>query len=140
MSGTLVPGLRFTKRLTIDPARTIDFMGEAARVYATPEVVRDIEVTCRNGVLAHLAPGQDTVGARIELDHLGPSLLGAEVEIEAHVVSIEGRGVTLEVSVREGEEEVARGKHKRFIVDVDKLAARLKAKAAKSPTQKTSAS
>lgn len=132
MSGTLVPGLTFTQRVTIDPARTIDFMGEAARVYATPEVVRDIEITCRNGVLSHLAPGQDTVGSRVELDHLGPSLLGAEVEVAARVAAVDGRSVAFEVSVRDGGEEVARGKHTRFIVDVEKMIARLKAKAAKA--------
>jgi predicted thioesterase len=140
MTNTLEPKMNFTRRLTIDSSRTIDFMGEAVRVYATPEVVRDIEVTCRNGVLTYLPPGQDTVGARIELDHIAPSLLGAEVEISASIVSVEGRSVTFDVSVREGQEEVARGKHKRFIVDVDKLAARLKAKADKNSTPKATAS
>jgi predicted thioesterase len=36
----------------VDRERTIDFMGEKARVYATPMLVRDIEVACRNLLLS----------------------------------------------------------------------------------------
>ena len=45
MKPTLVAGIHATRRFTVDRERTIDFMGEEARVYATPMLVRDIEVT-----------------------------------------------------------------------------------------------
>ena len=48
-------------RVDIDRERTIDFMGEKARVYATPSLVRDIEVACRELLLAHLDAGEDLV-------------------------------------------------------------------------------
>jgi fluoroacetyl-CoA thioesterase len=47
MKTTLAPGVTATSRLTIDRERTIDFMGEKARVYATPMLVRDIEIPAR---------------------------------------------------------------------------------------------
>ena len=52
MKPTLQPGLTSQVSFDIDRERTIDFMGEAARVYATPMLVRDIEVACRNLLLA----------------------------------------------------------------------------------------
>jgi len=70
MKTTLVPGLTTTREFAVDRERTIDFMGEEARVYATPMLVRDIEVTCRELLLAHLDPGEDSVGTRVEIDHL----------------------------------------------------------------------
>ena len=47
MKATLCAGLASVDRVTIDRERTIGFMGEAARVYATPMLVRDIEVAHR---------------------------------------------------------------------------------------------
>ena len=77
MKPTLQPGLEAQARFDVDRERTIDFMGEAARVYATPMLVRDIEMTCRNLLLAHLDAGEDSVGTRVEIDHIGATLLGA---------------------------------------------------------------
>jgi predicted thioesterase len=134
MKPTLVPGLAFTRRVAIDPQRTIDFMGEEARVYATPALVRDIEMTCREDLLAHVDANEDSVGARIELDHLAPTLLGMNVEIRASLTEVKGRLLTFEVAVRDDLEEVARGKHVRFVVDKGKSAERLRAKRAKVTT------
>ena len=42
MKQSLKPGLIATKRFDIDLPRTIDFLGEELRIYATPELVRDV--------------------------------------------------------------------------------------------------
>lgn len=132
MKDTLKPGLSTTNRVTIDKARTIDFMGDEGRVYATPELVRDIEITCRNLLLAQGDTGEDSVGVRIEVDHTAATLLGMWVEITATVAEVEGRRVVFEISARDNVEEVARGKHARFVVDTAKTLQRLKGKAEKA--------
>lgn len=131
MKPSLAPGLTFVRQISIDRPRTIDFMGEEARVYATPALVRDIELTCREGLLDHVDAGEDSVGSRVELDHLAPTLLGMPVEVKAVVAEVKGRLVTFDISARDPADEIARGKHVRFVVDVKKTAERLKAKAAK---------
>ncbi len=70
MKDSLVVGLSTTRRITIDRERTIAFMGEEGRVYATPRAVQDVEATCRDLLLEHLDEGEDSVGTRVELDHL----------------------------------------------------------------------
>lgn len=132
MKSSLAAGLSFVRRLAVDRPRTIEFMGEEGRVYATPSLVRDIEMTCREGLLEHVDGGEDSVGARVELDHLAPTLLGMPVEIKATVAEVKGRLVTFEITARDPVDEIARGKHVRFVVDVRKTAERLKAKAAKA--------
>jgi predicted thioesterase len=132
MKPSLAAGVRATSKLTVDRARTIDFMGEKARVYATPMLVRDVEVACRELLLSHLDPGEDSVGTRIELDHLAATLLGMPVEIEVTVVEVKGRAVTLEVAGKDSVEAICRGKHHRFVVDVKKTEERLAAKAQKA--------
>jgi predicted thioesterase len=132
MKDTLATGLTTTAHVTIDEARTIHFMGEEGRVYATPELVRDIENTCRDLLLEHLDPGEDSVGVRIELDHVAATLLGMWVEITATVVAVDGRRVTFDLTACDAVEDVARGQHIRFIVDVQKSAARFRQKAEKA--------
>jgi predicted thioesterase len=131
MKPTLVSGAAHTRSLIVDRARTIDFMGEELRVYATPEMIRDIEITCRELLLPHCEAGEDSVGTRIEADHLAPALLGTQVEISVTVIEVKGRSVTLEASVRDTIEEIGRGRHTRFVADKAKIAERLSAKAAK---------
>ena len=116
----------------MDKDRTIDFMGEDCRVYATPELVRDIEMTCRDLLLQHLDPSEDSVGTRVELNHTAPTLIDMWTEITVNVSAIDGRAVAFDVSVVDEMEQIAKGKHHRFIVDINKTADRLRAKAAKT--------
>jgi len=132
MKASLVAGLQTTNRIAVDRPRTIDFMGEAARVYATPMLVRDIEMTSRELLLPHLDAGEDSVGTRIELDHLAATLLGMTVEITVRILEVNGRAVSLEFEGRDGVEAICRGRHGRFIVDVKKTEQRLAAKAQKA--------
>ena len=132
MQPTLVPGLSVTRSVTVDRERTIDFMGEKARVYATPMLVRDIEMTARDLLLAHLDPGEDSVGTRVEIDHLAATLMGMKVEVTVTVAAVAGRAVTLEVTAHDGIDTICRGRHHRFVVDVRTTEARLAAKAAKA--------
>ncbi|MFQ5418757.1 MAG: thioesterase family protein [Anaerolineae bacterium] len=131
MKESLQTGISTTARYTIDEARTIDFMGDEGRVYATPELVRDIENTCRDLLMAHLDDGEDSVGVHIKVDHMAATLLGMWVEVTAKVTAVDGRRVTLEITARDNLEDVARGKHVRFVVDVQKSAARFRQKAEK---------
>ncbi len=132
MSDTLKPGLTLTRRITVDRDRTISFMGDECRVYATPLMLYDIEFACRDLVKEHLDAGKDTVGTRVELDHVGATLLGMWVEITVTLASVEGHAVGFDFTVRDAVEEVARGRHNRFIVGIEKTAQRLKAKGAKA--------
>jgi predicted thioesterase len=133
MKPSLVPGLTVQRRVLVDEPRCIAFMGEDCRVYATPRIISDIEYTCRDFLLQHLDPGEDSVGTRVNVEHVGPALLGAEVSIELRVAAVDGRRVTFEALARDGADEVLKGTHERFVVAVDKVRERLlKRKAARA--------
>lgn len=131
MKGSLRPGVSRVNRIEVDRDRTIGFMGEEGRVYGTPYLVRDIEMTCRQLILDHGDAGEDSVGTDIAIKHLAPTLLGMTVEITATVTAVEGRKVGFEVSAKDDIEQICSGTHGRFVVDVGKTVERLKAKAAK---------
>jgi len=131
MKPTLQPGVSFKRQVVIDRARTIDFMGEDARVYGTPYMIMDIEETCRLLIVQHADPGEDSVGTEVSVKHLAASLPGMTVEVSVKVTNVEGRRVTFEVSAHDGIDAIASGTHERFVANVAKTAERLKAKAAK---------
>jgi predicted thioesterase len=125
MKPTLEPGLSHSKKIAVDESRVISFMGDDCRVYATPRIISDVEYTCRDFLLGHLDAGEDSVGTKVNWEHVGPALLGAEVTIDIKLIGVDGRRVTFEAAVSDGADPVARGTHERFIVDVQKVRERL---------------
>ena len=131
MKDTLKPGLGTTRRFDIDDDKTIGFMGEALRVYATPMLLRDIEIACLEMIKQHLEEQEETVGARVELDHLGASLSGSWVDIKVEIIEVDRRKIVLDVEVHDPIELVGRARHTRFVIDRGRQADRLQAKRAK---------
>jgi len=131
MKETLKSGVSFTAKALIEKDKTIGFMGEDLRVYATPFMVQDAERSCRNFMLEHLEDGEDTVGSRVEIDHLGPTLVGQTIEIEGKVTEVEGPRVLFEVEIRDEIDTVGRVRHTRFVVEKARQGGRLEKKKAR---------
>jgi fluoroacetyl-CoA thioesterase len=131
MKASLKEGLSKMRRIIVDRDRTVAFLGEQGRVYATPELCRDIEHTCREALLEHVDSGEDSVGIEIMVRHTAPTLPGMEVSIMATVTNVEGRKVSFDVVATDEIEPIGSGKHVRFIVDREKTYERLRTKAAK---------
>jgi len=131
MYENLTVGTSVSRTFNVDGERTIDFMGEDCRVYATPSLVRDIENTCRDMIVERIPEGQDSVGTVVSIIHTAPTLLGMDVTVTVTVTEIDGRKVVLEVTAKDQLDKICKGRHERFIVDVDKTQDRLRQKAAK---------
>ncbi len=131
MTGKLEAGASVTRAFEVDTERTIDFLGEELRVYATPAMIQDAEITCRDFLLEHAGDGIDSVGTGISMSHAAASPLGMTVTFTATVTKTEGPLVEFDIVAHDGLEEVGRGTHGRFMVPVDKLADRIRGKIAK---------
>jgi predicted thioesterase len=132
MKATLLPGIAGKKVLTVDADRCISFMGPESAVYATPQMVSDVEYAIRDFLLGYLDPGEDTVGTHVSIDHLAATPLGMRVTIEYAVTAVDGRRVRCAFSVRDEVEECGSGVHLRFVVDVEKTRQRLAKKRAQA--------
>ena len=137
MKESLRPGVSKVSVIQVDRDRTIGFMGEEGRVYGTPYMVRDIEMTCRQLLLDHGDTGEDSVGTDVSIKHLAPTLLGMTAEIAVTVLAVEGRKVMFEVTAKDDLDQICSGSHGRFVVDVTKTVERLKVKAAKVAAAKS---
>lgn len=131
MKTTLEPGASRSERIEVDHDRTISFLGQDLRLYSTPSMVRDIEYTCLRLIQEHLDEGESSVGIHIEVDHLAATPLGQAVTVEVSVRAVDGRKVSLEASVRDAVEEVGRGRHTRFVIDVARHSEKVAEKLAK---------
>ena len=131
MKSSLQAGITHDRTIEIDRDRTIEFMGDALRVYATPYMVRDIEQTCRDLLMQHADAGEDSVGARVEIDHLGPTMLGQSVTVSIKVAELALPRVVFEAEVRDELDTVGKAKHIRFVIDKAKQGERLQKKAAR---------
>jgi fluoroacetyl-CoA thioesterase len=131
MKPSLRPGVTRVNRIEIDRERTIGFMGEEARTYGTPSMIRDVEQTCREVILEHADPGEDSVGMEVAIKHLAPTLLGMTVEIAVRVTAVDGRKISFEAEVKDQLDKAGAGTHTRFVVDKSKTSERVRAKAAR---------
>jgi fluoroacetyl-CoA thioesterase len=132
MKSSLQAGVSLHRHAWHRPRATIDFMGEKARVYATPMLVRDIEVACRDLLLQHLDAGEDSVGTRVELDHTGATLMGMMVELQVAITEVAGPQHHLRRDWQRRHRRHLQVPHQRFVVDVAKTEQRLAAKALKA--------
>ena len=132
MKPSLSPGKTLTRSIKVDDSRCIAFMGPASRVYATPEMINDMEYACRDLLLEHLDAGEDSVGSHVDVAHLAATPLGMTVTLEVRIIAIEKRRVSFEVIARDALEECGRGTHVRFVVDIEKSRQRIADKRAKA--------
>jgi fluoroacetyl-CoA thioesterase len=72
MKPPLQPGISLVRRVPVGKDKTISFMGEEGRVYATPYLIGDIEHTCRNLILEHAEPDEDSVGIEVAIKRSPP--------------------------------------------------------------------
>jgi predicted thioesterase len=94
-------------------------------VLGTPALVGFIEDVALAAMAHALQPGQHTVGTAVDIEHLAPTPIGAEVTVHAEITAWEGRRVDFRVRACDAHEEIARGRHTRYVVDGDRFARRV---------------
>ena len=114
----LAPGLEAAFRYTVTGADTAAAVGSGeVPVLATPRVLALAERATVDAVAGALAAGATTVGTRVELDHLAPSAVGAELTVRAVLERTEGRRLQFAVRLLDGDRPVAQGLVTRVVVD-----------------------
>ena len=128
MKAELQPGVTRQRRILVNDSRAISFMGEEARVYATPEMVNDVEYACRDLIVEYCEPGEDSVGVHVSLEHLGATPMGCWVDITVTVTAVSGRRVTCAAEARDALDLVGKGEHTRLVVETERTIQRVRQK------------
>jgi predicted thioesterase len=113
-------------KFTVAQEHVIDFATDGMpAVLATPRLIGLLERTAREALQPFLEPNERTVGMEIEIRHLAPTPLGAQVTCLARVISSEGATVAFHVEARDEHEVIIRGLHKRAVIRVESFAKRV---------------
>ena len=108
----------------VDPTMTITLGGvPQATVFSTPSMIMLMEQSARMALRPFLEDGEESVGVEVQVEHTGAAVLGSTVRGVAKVVEIDGRRVGFEVQAYVGDREIGRGKHRRAMVQLDRLVA-----------------
>ncbi len=115
-------GLKGVVHVVVGDADTALALGSGdVPVLGTPRMVALFEQATCNALQGALEPGQTTVGMRVQIDHLQPTPVGADVTVEATLERIEGRRISFTVTGTDSGGLVAAGKVTRVVVEVDRF-------------------
>ena len=121
----LEKGLSAQSRTTVTNENTAAAMGSGdLPVFATPSMVALMENAAMTAAAA-LPAGSTTVGAEMNVTHIKPSGLGAEITATAVLTEVEGRKLTFNVGARDAGGMIGEGVHIRYVVDCEKFMAKL---------------
>jgi fluoroacetyl-CoA thioesterase len=133
MKTTPRAGMTAEERVTVGPDNRITFAdARMPAVLATPWLVAHLEYAARHAIEPCLEPTERSVGTYIEVEHLAPVPEGFTVVCRARVILANGPVVTFQVEAHDGTELVARGLHRRRVIDVDRFARRVARKRGES--------
>ncbi|MDG9677275.1 hotdog domain-containing protein [Micromonospora sp. DH14] len=114
----LAPGVTAQVELTVTDADTAQAVGSGdVPVLGTPRVLALAEAATVAATATGMPPGSTTVGTRVELEHLAPTVVGRTVRAQALLAAVDGRRLSFEVTVSDGDQTVARGRVERILVD-----------------------
>jgi predicted thioesterase len=114
----LAVGLTYSRSVTVtDDMTPAHLRGDPIRVLSTPDLVRLVEGTAIEATQPSLAPGQATVGTRVDIAHLAATPVGMTVTITVELTEIDRRRLSFRVTARDELDEIARGTHDRFVID-----------------------
>ncbi|MET8234100.1 hotdog domain-containing protein [Micromonospora sp. NPDC005298] len=112
------PGLTAQVELTVSDSDTAQAVGSGdVPVLGTPRVLALVEAATVAATAIDMPSGSTTVGTRVELEHLAPTVVGRTVRAQALLATVDGRRLSFEVTVSDGDQTVARGRVDRILVD-----------------------
>ena len=118
------------KVVEVAPGDCITFADDRMpSVLSTPSLIGFLEHAARDAVGPFLEDHERSVGVLVEVEHLAPTPIGRRVVCRARVIHVDEPVVTFRLEAYEGKEAIARGLHKRRVIDVDRFARRVRKKA-----------
>jgi len=122
---TLQVGLSATLSRTVEEGDTAAAVGSGTLpVLGTPRLLAWCEAATCAAIDPALEEGRTSVGTRVSVEHQGPSVVGADLEISASVTHVDGKLVRFSVVARQDGRLVGSGEITRVVVDAERFLAR----------------
>ena len=113
-------GMKGVYRCRVTEADTAHAVGNiGVHVLATPTLILFCEMSSYNAVADTLDEKTASVGIHVDIHHLAATPVGEEVEITATLVEIDRRRHVFEITGHDERNQIVRGIHERFLVNLD---------------------
>lgn len=124
MKPEFVPGLTDEMTITTTPEMGITHLGpDVPSMYSTPSMIQLIEGTCVGLIGRYVDPGEQSVGYRVDVKHLAPTVVGKKVTARVTLREINGRRLLFDTEVvNEDGVKIGEGVHERALIDVKRFA------------------
>lgn len=114
------------QKFIVSASQTAEVMGSGDMpVLATPALVAMMENAAMLEARAHLQEGETTVGGSIDVLHLKPSPVGAEIRVTATITFHEERKFEFAIEALQGGALVGKATHTRFAVNRERFLSKL---------------
>ncbi len=119
--------------IVVGPTNRISFVDQRMpSVLATPWLIAHLEYAARDAIAPCLDENERSVGTFVEVEHLAPAPEGFTVTCRARVIMVAGPVVTFQLEAHDDIEPIARGIHRRRVIDVNRFNRRIQKKQAKA--------
>jgi predicted thioesterase len=120
-----VTGTSEEQTITTTPEMGITHLGPSVpSMYSTPSMVSLIEMTCVRLITRYVDEGEQSVGFRVDIKHLAPTVIGKKVTATVTLREINGRRFTFDAVVtNEDGVTIGEGTHERALIDIKRFAA-----------------
>ena len=123
------PGLAGSAELMVQEQHTAPSIGSGkVHVLATPVMINLIEAAALAAVEHLLPAGYQSLGTRLDVQHIAATPVGMRVSAEAEVLSFDKRLLVFRVEARDEKDLIGHGTHERVIVNVAKFDERVRRK------------
>lgn len=111
-------------RFVVEDRHTVQFPGLPA-VFSTPALIWQLETAAMRLIEPFLPEGTLTLGTHVDVQHLGPALLGDEVVCRATMVQGDRKEFTFRVEAVCRDRKIGQGLHRRRLVTIEQMRKRL---------------
>lgn len=93
----------------------------ALPVFGTPFMIALMEEAAFTSLEPFLAPGESTVGTKLEITHLSATPVGMTVTAQSEVTEVDRKRIVFRVEAFDETGKIGEGAHERFIVNAQKF-------------------
>lgn len=118
MKKLLRPGISHKVSMVVSVNESAIHVGSGSlQVFSTPSMIALMEKAALEAVAGYLEEGKGTVGSLVNVSHIRPSPIGAEIICVARLDEIEGRKLKFSVEASDANGPIGSGIHERYIID-----------------------
>jgi fluoroacetyl-CoA thioesterase len=114
----ITPGIVREENFTVEDVHTAYHIGSGdEKVLGTPWMISFMERVSNRLILGVLPKDYMSVGTRVDIKHLAPTPVNAEIRVRVEILEVYKTRVILKVEAWDSQDQIGAGEHQRAVVE-----------------------